>query len=145
MLENMLQEHNVFILDHVSSWQESIRLGVQPLVNDGYVTDKYAEAIIEQTEQLGPYYILAPSIALPHARPEMGVKEKQLSVLLIKNGVSFPKNKIPVHLIIILAATDSTSHLEALMDISTILMDTDTVKHILESKSSDELYGYFKN
>lgn len=143
MLNEMLKKQNVLILDSVNDWKEAIHLSVKLLVNGGYVTNEYARAIIQQTEKLGPYYILAPSIALPHARPEMGVKEKQLSVLLVKKGVLFPKNNTPVHLIIILAATDSLSHLDVLKDMATILMNNNNVKHILESKTTNELYSYF--
>ncbi|MFA0521989.1 PTS sugar transporter subunit IIA, partial [Vibrio sp. 10N.222.55.E8] len=35
----------------------------------------YAEAIKQKHKDIGAYYVLAPKIAMPHARPEDGVNE----------------------------------------------------------------------
>lgn len=54
-------------------------------------------------------------IAMPHARPEEGANKLSLALTLIPSGVNFDADENdPVKLLIVLAATDSTSHIEAI-------------------------------
>jgi len=55
------------------TWQEAVKLAVEPLIESGAVQPQYYDAIVESTEEYGPYYILMPGMAMPHARPEAGV------------------------------------------------------------------------
>ena len=57
-----------------SDWKEAVKLAVEPLVESGAVKAEYYDAIIASTAQYGPYYILMPGMAMPHARPEAGVQ-----------------------------------------------------------------------
>lgn len=138
----MLKLESIQLLDSVSSWQEAIRKSSLPLLMGGYVTEKYPEEIIRQTEELGAYYIIKPAIALAHAAPTQGVNQRQMAALLLKRGVYFPKHAEPVRLLIILAASDTTSHLQALRELASVLMDEERLAKIFRSESSDELYKY---
>lgn len=140
MLKDMLKKANVKVVQQVADWQEAIHKSTQMLIDSGYVTPQYAEAIINETNRLGPYYVLTPEVALPHARPEKGVLKKQLAALLVKNGVTFRKNEVPVKVFIVLAATDSSSHLSALQELSGLLMDQSKVKRLVTCDTADELY-----
>ncbi|WP_167747400.1 PTS sugar transporter subunit IIA, partial [Streptococcus oralis] len=73
-LKQALTENNSIRLGlSASSWQEAVKLAIDPLVDSGAVLPEYYDAIIESTEEYGPYYILMPGMAMPHARPEAGV------------------------------------------------------------------------
>ena len=50
-----------------TTWQEAVRLSVEPLIDSGAVLPEYYDAIIASTEEYGPYYILCPGMAMPHA------------------------------------------------------------------------------
>ncbi|MGF3084301.1 PTS sugar transporter subunit IIA, partial [Streptococcus pyogenes] len=39
------------------TWQEAVRLAVQPLIDSKAVTSTYYDAIIASTEKYGPYYV----------------------------------------------------------------------------------------
>lgn len=56
------------------SWQEAIELAAQPLLDKHEIEERYIKAIIDKVEAFGPYIDLGLGIALPHARPEEGVK-----------------------------------------------------------------------
>ncbi|WP_409308998.1 PTS sugar transporter subunit IIA [Pectobacterium sp. B1J-3] len=93
-------------------WREAIKLACQPLELKGIATPDYANAIITATEKNGPWYILTPEFALPHARPEEGVLSQvsHLSLLSSATAINFPDNPA-VKLIIVLAAADSNQHI----------------------------------
>ena len=141
---DLLKKENVQIVESATDWKDAIRISVQPLEQHGYVESRYKEEIISNVESMGPYIVLTPYIALPHARPEQGVKESQIAVTLLQNEVRFAGEEKPVKLLIALAASDNNRHLDALMSISEILQNEDTVQKILNSKDKEELYSYFE-
>ena len=132
---DLLKKENVQIVESATDWKDAIRISVQPLEQHGYVESRYKEEIISNVESMGPYIVLAPYIALPHARPEQGVKESQIAVTLLQNEVRFAGEEKPEKLLIAL---------DALMSISEILQNEDTVQKILNSKDKEELYSYFE-
>ena len=139
----LLKKENVQIVKEARDWREAIRISVTPLENGNYVVPRYKEEIISNVESMGAYIVLAPNIALPHARPEQGVLKSQIAITLFENEVKFENKEIPVRLFITLAAADSDSHLNALMKISDLLQDGETVEKILNSVNEEELYQYF--
>lgn len=90
-------------------WKEAIQLSVQPLIKSGAVKPEYYDAIIESTENYGPYYILMPGMAMPHARPEAGVQRDAFSLITLKEPVQFSDGK-SVSVLLTLAATSSKIH-----------------------------------
>ena len=142
-MEEMIQQKNIRIIDEVADWKEAISQAVSPLIENGYVETRYVDSIIENTEKYGPYYVIAPNIALPHARPEQGVLKKQLGILLLKNPVKFSLDGFDVRLLITLAASDSESHLQTLAKLSDILGDDDRIGKILGASSVEEIYRLF--
>lgn len=142
-MEEMIQQQNIRIKDEVADWKEAVSQAVLPLIENGYVESRYVDSIIENTEKFGPYYVIAPNIALPHARPEQGVVKKQLAVLLLRKPIKFSQDGFDVRLLITLAATDSESHLQTLAKLSDILGDDDRIGKILGASSTEEIYRLF--
>ncbi len=143
MLESMLVLDNIAIYDKAENWIDAITKAVTPLVEHGFVEARYIQSIIDNTRQYGPYYVLAPELALPHARPEQGVLKKQIGVTLLRHPVKFSEDGYDVRLLITLAASDSQSHLEALQTLSEIMMDESRMAHILKAKTREEILWLF--
>lgn len=142
-MEEMIQQKNIRIIDEVADWKEAISQAVLPLIENGYVETRYVDSIIENTEKFGPYYVIAPNIALPHARPEQGVLKKQLGILLLRHPIKFSQDGFDVRLLITLAASDSESHLQTLSKLSDILGDDDRIGKILGASSVEQIYRLF--
>lgn len=139
---NVLKKENISIYQDADNWQQAITYSLKPLEDQGYVDDRYAKAIISNVERLGPYIVIAPNIALPHARPEEGVISTQLSITLFQNPISF-NEQTAAKLFIALAAADNSSHLDALVAITKILQDEKIVDAILRSRDVTVLSSYF--
>ena len=140
MLNQWLTGQTVKIVDSVKDWKEAIELCATPLLENQSITPNYIDAIFQLHESIGPYYVLAPGIAMPHARPEQGVNNLGLSMLLVKNGVNFnSEENDPVYLITLLAASDSTSHIELLTQLATLFAETEDIQTIFNAKNSDEI------
>lgn len=143
MIRDMLKKQNVRIVDHVNSWQEAVYAATDNLVEQGFVTGNYPRAIIEMTERYGAYYVLAPNVALIHARPEDGVIKKQLAVTMLLQPIYFKNKEFPAKLLITLAAENSKDHIESLQQIGELLMDEKRLERVLNIKDEDVLFEEF--
>ena len=140
MLNQWLNSQTVNTVDSVKDWKEAIELCATPLLNNKSISPNYIETIFQLHESLGPYYVLAPGIAMPHARPEQGVNNLGLSMLLVKNGINFNSlENDPIYLIVLLAASDSTSHIEILTQLASLFAESNDIKTILNAKNNDEI------
>lgn len=139
MLENFLNKSTINILENVKDWQDSINIVSKPLIENKIIEKRYVDAIFKTHEDLGPYYVLAPGIAMPHARPEQGSNGMSLSLLIVKNGVSFNSlENDPVYIIVMLAAKDSDSHIELISSLSDLL-DNEQDINVLKNGSLEEI------
>jgi ascorbate PTS system EIIA or EIIAB component len=140
MLANYLTQQTVNIVDSVNDWKEAIQLCASPLLANNTISPNYIEKIFELHESLGPYYVLAPGIAMPHARPEHGVNQLGLSMLLVKQGVNFNSaDNDPVYLITLLAAIDSSSHIEILTQLATLFGESNDMQAIFNAQHCDQI------
>ena len=136
----MLNERLIKLDVEAATAEEAIRKAGELLVAEGKVEERYIDAMIKGFQEIGPYIVLAPSIAIPHARPEHGVKEQGLSLIRLKHPVVFnhPIND-PVTLVCAICGVDSTSHIEMLRSLASILGDKSKLAIIMASKDKQEI------
>lgn len=141
---DLVQLENVQICEGANDWRDAIRKSAILLERHGYVEPRYKEEIIGNIEKLGPYIVVADNVALPHARPEQGVLKTQIGVTLFRKDIPFENGGSTARLFVTLAAQDSSLHQDALMQISELLGDEETVAQILGSPDVEALYRYFQ-
>ncbi|MCU6329251.1 PTS sugar transporter subunit IIA [Enterobacter quasiroggenkampii] len=127
MLKKWIYDTTITLQESVENWPQALELCAKPLLGLQVIEPEYVTAIIQQHHTLGPYYVLAPGLAMPHARPEEGAKGLGLSLLKLKQGVSFGAGEFdPVDVIIMLAAPDKNSHIEMISSLAELFSsDTD--------------------
>jgi transcriptional antiterminator/mannitol/fructose-specific phosphotransferase system IIA component (Ntr-type) len=140
MLNDILTKDTIQFADQIDSWKEAIKLGAKPLLANKSIKESYIEAMISNVEKLGPYIVIAPKIALPHARPEDGVNKVGMSFLRIKEGCSFTeKPEHRVNLLFVLAAIDNETHLKALSQFSMMLSNPENITKLEQAETTDEV------
>jgi PTS system ascorbate-specific IIA component len=123
-ITSLLGDGSIRIGDTASDWREAVRRAGSALAADGAVTDAYTDEMIATVEELGPYIVIAPGIALAHSRPSPSVRRAALSLVTLASPVEFGhRTNDPVHLVIGLAAPDSEGHVEALAALAELLVD----------------------
>lgn len=119
---------------------EAIRISGNLLIKAGYVTENYVDAMIKGFNEVGPYIVLAPGIAIPHARPDQGALETGLSIVRLKEPIKFGHEKNdPVQLVCAISGIGNNGHIEILQKIAAILGEPNKHAQILEAKSYEEL------
>ncbi|WP_347549089.1 BglG family transcription antiterminator [Pseudalkalibacillus hwajinpoensis] len=140
MLNDLLHEETIQFASHTTDWKEAIKTAAMPLVTNEQITTSYIDAMIKNVEDLGPYVVIAPGIAIPHARPEEGVNTVGMSLLRLDQEVPFsPKEKHQVKLLIVLAAVDNETHLKALAQLSDLLSEEENLAKIYGAKEKEEI------
>jgi PTS system ascorbate-specific IIA component len=80
--------------------------------------------MVATVEQLGPYIVIAPGIALAHSRPSPAVLRAGLSLVTHLEPVPFGhRENDPVRLVVGLAALDEEGHVTALSTLAEFLSD----------------------
>jgi len=143
-LRDLVRPNNVAVDVEVKDWQEAIRAAGQLMYQDGAVEERFGEAMIRVAKEFGPYIVVAPGIALPHARPEDGVLKATIAILRLQTPVNFgnPDND-PVYLVVALAAIDHNQHIQGLRELAEVLGDEENIKKIKASKSKEDLLEIF--
>ncbi|AVF36264.1 PTS ascorbate transporter subunit IIA [Rahnella sikkimica] len=113
-LRDSLAENNSICLNaEAETWQEAVKIGVDMLVAAGVVEPRYYQAILDGVERFGPYFVIAPGLAMPHGRPEEGVKKTGFALVTLKKPLVFNhEDNDPVDILITLAAVDANAHQE---------------------------------
>ncbi len=132
MLAKWLTTDRIAIVERVADWREAVELSARPLLAQGAITPGYIEAIFASHADIGPYYVLAPGLAMPHARPEKGAIRAALSLLHIKQGVSFESaENDPVRVVILLCAQNGDEHLAMISRLAELFSDEDDLPALL--------------
>ncbi|OCA55903.1 PTS sugar transporter subunit IIA [Photorhabdus namnaonensis] len=140
MLKRLLTQDVIQVIPDIENWREAIMVACQPLVENGAISSRYIDAIYRSHEAIGPYYVVGPGIAMPHARPEEGVNKLALALTVISNGVGFGSaENDPIKLLIVLAATDSNSHIEVIAQLAELFDNQQDVGLLMNAKSKEEI------
>jgi len=115
----------------------------------GAIEPGYASAMQRVMDELGPYCVIAPGIALLHARPEDGVLRSCLGLITLKTPVVFGHStNDPVDLAFALGALDKQSHIRALAQLAEYLSQEGFLCGLREAATTDVLkdfiYSYSK-
>ena len=108
----------------VTDWTAAVDAAVQLLVEAGAATSGYAAKCVQNLREQGPYIVIAPGLALAHARPEDGARALGLSVATFAPPVPFghPTND-PVDVVLAFASPDRNAHVGLLAALARRLAD----------------------
>lgn len=144
-LDVLLRENNTIRLNLVAhDWKEAIKLGVEPLVTAKIATTDYADMIISETERLGPYYVIADLVAMPHAKHGSYNLANGFSLVTFKEPVLFGDQ--PIRVLICLSSTTSDFHVaSALPQICALFEDPQMGHKLANAQSTDAIFEIIKD
>lgn len=111
--DSLAENHSIRLQAEAADWPAAVRIGVDLLVSAGVVEPRYYRAILDSVARFGPYFVLAPGLAMPHGRPEEGVIKTGFALVTLRTPVAFGhEDNDPVDILITLAAVDAHTHQE---------------------------------
>lgn len=143
LLQDLLSEDNVSFRYPAETWEDVIRHGGQLMVDAGFTEPTYTEAMIDVVRDMGPYIVLAPGLAMPHARPEMGAKQVGAALVTLEKPIDFgsPEND-PVSVAVFLCAPNKDEHIQLLTDIATLFEDEEFLDAAVNFESLEDVQSF---
>lgn len=121
--QSLIENNSIKLQARAADWKAAIKLGTDMLIASKAIEPSYHQAIINSIEKLGPYIIIAPNLAMPHARPEDGVNHTAFALVTLEKPVIFEGEDEPVDVLITLAGSTSDQHIQGLQEVTQILDD----------------------
>jgi PTS system ascorbate-specific IIA component len=112
-------------------WEEAITKAVELLVADQKATDGYLEEVLTANRKLGPYFVVAPGIAIAHAAPSSSVLETGMALLRLEQVVNSGSANDPVRLVFAFCAVDADSHVDLLGSFAQVMSAPGNVNTLL--------------
>lgn len=135
-----LPDTAVAIRAAASDWRAAVRLAGDALTRSGATTPAYSGEMIRMIDEHGPYVVIAPGLALAHARPGPEVLADGLSVVTLADPVVFghPYND-PVTVVLGLAIAAGDEQLAAVAALANVFNDSDAIARLTAADSVSEV------
>ncbi|GAB3585072.1 PTS sugar transporter subunit IIA [Leifsonia lichenia] len=123
-----LPDSAITIGAHASDWRDAVELAGAALAASGATEPSYAERMIQVIDEFGAYIVIAPGLALAHARPGPDVLADGLSVVTLDDPVVFghPHND-PVSVVIGLAVSSPEAHVTSVAELANVFNDPESI------------------
>lgn len=129
-----------------ADWRAAVRLAGAGLTRAGAATEMYTERMIAVVDDFGPYIVVAPRLALAHARPGNDVHADGLSVVTLAEPVSFghPHND-PVDVVIGLASASNDAHVANVAALANLFNDPAVFPALRAATTPAEVRAIFRD
>ena len=143
-ITDLLSKDAIKLNGIANSKQDAINKLVDLMAKNGNLTDKekYTQVVLKREEEGSTG--IGKGIAIPHGKTD-AVSKPGLSAMVINDGVEFDSlDGQPAKLLFLIAApnTKDNVHLDVLSRLSTLLMDTEFRKSLMEAKTPEEFLRY---
>jgi len=137
-----LPDDAVVIGARARDWREAVEFSGRALTASGATDAGYTTDMVRMIEEHGPYVVVAPGLALAHARPGPAVRRDGLAIVTLADPVPFghPYND-PVRVVLALAGASSARHLQLVAEIANIFNDSDAVARLADAADADAVRG----
>lgn len=144
-LSELINPNLIQLKVSATDWRDAIKKSAKPLLENEFITSNYVDAMIQNTEENGPYIVIAKHVALPHARPEEGAIEAAIGITTLDKPIVFGnKANDPVKYIFCLSAVDNSTHLRGLSELVDLLDDKQFYKVLETASETSEVINYLK-
>lgn len=123
-----LPDSAVTVGAHAADWRDAVQLAGEALTRSGATEAGYGARMIQVIEEFGAYIVIAPGLALAHARPGPDVNHDGLSVVTLDEPVVFghPHND-PVSVVIGLAVSTPEGHVSSVAELANVFNDPEAI------------------
>lgn len=139
MLASAFGPQSIKVTSDRLSWQDALARAVALLEADNRVRSIYLDEVLGANERLGPYFVIAPQIAIAHAAPSESVLETGFALLKLQSPVASGSVNDPVSLLFAFSAVDADSHLSLLAQFAQVMSTPGKVNLLLNEAEPEGL------
>lgn len=134
----------VILRADAADWRAAVHEAGRALARSGAVRETYSDRMIEVLEEFGAYIVIAPGLALAHARPGPDVLRSGLAVVTLAEPVAFghPHND-PVRVVVGLAVSNAEEHVASVAGLANVFNERSAIERLANATSVDEVTAVF--
>jgi PTS system ascorbate-specific IIA component len=123
-----------------NDWRAAVHLVGDVLARSGATTAEYGDEMVRMIEEHGPYVVIAPGLALAHARPGPSVLADGFAIVTLATPVNFghPHND-PVKVVVGLAIKTADTHLAAVAQLANVFNDSSAIDELAVATTAAEI------
>jgi PTS system ascorbate-specific IIA component len=123
-----------------ADWRDAVREAGAALAAAGFAKPAYADEMIRMIDEHGPYVVIAPGLALAHARPGPAVLADGIAVVTLATPVDFghPYND-PVSVVLALAVDAADAHVTLVAELANLFNDSSAITELAAATSAAEV------
>lgn len=145
-LLDMVRENIIRLNIEAENWEEAVRLSYEPLLENGFITQKYIDETVRIMNSVGPYVVITKHTALLHTKPESGALSCAMGIGVLKNPINFGSiEHDPIKYIFSLSAIDNHTHLCAMAELLELFNDDKFFMFLDTANDSEEVIEYIKS
>ena len=139
-LKKLYQDGLFDVYSGFDTWEEAVKTACSPLIRQGLVEPDYADSIIENVAENGPYIFIAPHICMPHSKRTDLVRQAAVSFVKINRPVCYDESdpEMGAELFFAIAVKELNAHLDVVMDLADVFDDEETVRALLDAKTKED-------
>ncbi|MCX7520978.1 PTS sugar transporter subunit IIA [Microbacterium sp. STN6] len=117
-------------------WREAVERAGEALERSGATFPEYTKRMADVIDEFGAYVVIAPGLALVHARPGPDVITDGLAVVTLAEPVHFghPHND-PVSVVVGLAVAHPDAHVTSVAELANIFNDEAAIPALAAAES----------
>jgi PTS system ascorbate-specific IIA component len=142
LLKEIVEQNRARFVDRAEDWEDAIKKSCTLLIDEGIINPGYADEIIGAVREHGPYIVLMPGFALPHAmKNSKNAHGTAIAFMKLAEPVSFATDNPDkdASVFFTLAARDSEEHLKNMRKLWTMLTDEELCAELRNAASIEEL------
>jgi PTS system ascorbate-specific IIA component len=121
--------------DASPSFADAVSQSVSLLVASGKAQLSYVDEVLESLKTLGPYFVIAPGLALAHAKPSDSVLAPGMALLKLAQPVISGSANDPVSLVFSMCSPNASEHMEMLADFGQIMSTDQVMTNLLNASA----------
>lgn len=142
MFKHIVEKGLYCFHESFDDWKDSINACCKPMIENNVFDERYVKKIFDSIEKFGPYIVLAPNVAMPHATEDCeGVFETEIGFMRVKKPVHFDveNRDKDARIFFTLASTDAEQHLQQMIQLATLLSNNEFVEACIKANSKEDL------
>ena len=135
MLISYFGAGSIVAQDTSPSFADAVSQSVSLLVASGKAQLSYVDEVLESLKTLGPYFVIAPGLALAHAKPSDSVLAPGMALLKLAQPVISGSANDPVSLVFSMCSPNASEHMEMLADFGQIMSTDQVMTNLLNASA----------
>lgn len=141
MRTSLILPSAISVIESAPSFKDAVVEATSLLVTNNFVRQGYVAAVLANLENLGPYFAVAPEIAIAHSAPSDLVIAPGLALVKLNQSVlTGHQLHSQARLIFALATPDPTAHLELMGELASKLSDSNLVNSMLNASATSVIW-----